>query len=446
MSSNISGNNSKKVLIVTYYWPPSGGGGVQRWLKFSKFLPAFGWQPIIYTPENPAFDVHDASLISDIQDEAIILKRKIWEPFGIYQKLRLGNKKNDLKQGVVNDKNNQSFLNSIVIWIRGNLFFPDPRKFWVGPSVAYLEAYIRENGIEFIITTGPPHSMHLIGLKLKERFGTRLKWLVDFRDPWSQWDILKELKTSSFIMSKHKRLERKVLKRADKVLTVSKSLANALSKLGDRKVEVITNGIDPEDLKNKGIKRDKKFVISHIGLMNELRNPEKLWLALNELCQEDEQFENDLEIFLAGAVSAFILEKLKVDKNLREKVKYVKYLPHDKVFKQYSRSSILLLLVNTTSNAKWILPGKAFEYIAMNRPILTLGQQDIDLQELMTETGHASFYAYTDKLSIKKFISEKYDEFKKESYEDYGSKSGKYDRKNLTKRLSEILNQAGKDQ
>lgn len=430
----------KEVLIITYYWPPSGGGGVQRWLKFVKYLPQFGWKPIVYTPENPSFDLKDNSLENDVSQSVEVLKRKIWEPFELYKRL-FKKKKKDLKQGVVNDQNSSSLVSRLIIWIRGNLFFPDPRVFWAQPSAKFLKSYIVKNDIKLIITTGPPHSMHKIGLKLKQSLGDQISWIADFRDPWSQWDILTELKTSKYIRRKHAKLERNVLHAADEVITVSQSLAEDLSRRGSRGVNVITNGFDSQDIVVNQEVNTKKFVISHIGLMNELRNPVNLWLALKELCGEIAGFKDDLEICLAGAVSSFIVENLQGDEDLKDSFRYVSYMPHDEVFDQYANSAILLLLVNTSSNAKWILPGKAFEYMAMKRPILCLAKRGIDLEKVLTDAGYDSFFEYSEKDQIKSYIFESYRKFKEGKVISENVEVVQFERKTLTGQLSKLLNE-----
>src|SRR5690349_6312590 len=155
-------DENKKVLIIAYYWPPSGGSGVQRWLKFVKYLPQFGWQPYVFTPENPSFAIRDESLQRDVPEEAEVLRFPIWEPyeaFGriskIFSKGKPVNSPNPVagKQG--------SVFQNIAVWIRGNFFIPDPRVFWVKPSAKFLHNFIRDNKIKTVITTGPPHSIHL---------------------------------------------------------------------------------------------------------------------------------------------------------------------------------------------------------------------------------------------------------------------------------------------
>jgi len=173
---------TKKLLIITYYWPPAGGPGVQRWLKFVKYLPDFGIQPFVYVPENPTYPIVDEGLVKDVSVKAIILKNTIFEP---YQLAGFVSKKETKKisSGIIPATKKQTFIEKMMLWVRGNLFIPDARKYWVNPSVKYLKKYIQENNIDTIVTSGPPHSLHLIGLQLKEDLG--VSWLADFRDPWT---------------------------------------------------------------------------------------------------------------------------------------------------------------------------------------------------------------------------------------------------------------------
>ena len=174
--------SQKKIIIITYYWPPSGGPGVQRWLKFVKYLPEFGVQPIVYIPENPTYPIVDENLSKEVSEKAIILKHEIFEPYQLAS-LFSKNKTKKISSGIIPNQKKQSLLDKVFLWIRGNFFIPDARIFWVKPSVAYLEKYILENDIDTIITSGPPHSLHLIGLELKQKLN--VKWFADFRDPWT---------------------------------------------------------------------------------------------------------------------------------------------------------------------------------------------------------------------------------------------------------------------
>lgn len=422
----------KKALIITYYWPPSGGGGVQRWLKFVKYLGAFGWEPTIYTPENPDFEIKDSSLEADIPEGTKVIRRPIWEPFGLYRRL-LG-KKAVQQQGVVSES--KSVMSRLAIWVRGNYFIPDSRIFWVRPSANYLTKYLKNNPIDVIITTGPPHSVHLIGLELKKR--TALPWLADFRDPWSQWDVLDQLKLSRNSRQAHLRLENSVLSNADLVVTVSPSLEESLKELGAKNIQMITNGFDSEVI-SKETSGYQKFRISHLGLLNRGRNPEVLWQVLNELCSEDEDFANVLEIFLAGTVEKEVLNSLEGYDELKTRYVPAGYRSHDEIIGDNKASALFLLLINNTSNAQWILPGKMFEYIGQGKPILALGDPESDASDVLLDAGYNRCLRYDDYSTIKAQVLEAYKIFCSGGEISKKINMEKYHRKDLTSTLATCL-------
>jgi hypothetical protein len=216
-----------KVLIITYYWPPSGGSGVQRWLKFVKFLPSFGWKPYVYTVENGEYVSVDPALQQEVPEEAVIIKRPIFEPFRLYRKLTGKKKEDKIIPGFLDEGMNSDWKSRIILWIRSNLFIPDARMFWIRPSIKFLQNYIAENEIKIVITTGPPHSLHVIGLKLKEKMD--ITWIADFRDPWTSIDYFEKLNLTAFSRKKHHSLENKVLEVADEVITVGKTMKRRIS-------------------------------------------------------------------------------------------------------------------------------------------------------------------------------------------------------------------------
>jgi hypothetical protein len=420
----------KKVLIITYYWPPSAGAGVQRWLKFAKYLPSNSWNPIIFTPKNPSFKVKDVSLQKDVSNDLEVCKIPIWEPYSL--KDRIFGKSNDNQSiGIVAKKN--SFKNYLLNWVRGNIFIPDPKVFWVRPSVKFLKSKIKEEGIEHIITTGPPHSMHLIGLSLKKIF-PKVKWIADFRDPWSQLDLLKEFHLSSHAKRKHQELEYEVLQNSDLILSVSETWVNDLKRLGARNVELITNGYDSDDF-NISPKSNNKFIIGHYGLLNHLRNPINLWKCLEKLCNENSNFNSQLEIHLSGNIDSSVLDDLMKYSALKNKVRNFGYLSHEKVLEHYHSSNVLLLLLFNSESGKGNYPGKIFEYFAAQKPILAFGPNNSDTQFLINKTNSGYYFSY-DSQEIKNDILMLFKERKILKNNDLD----KFSRKNITKRLSHLLN------
>lgn len=392
----------KKILIITYYWPPSGGGGVQRWLKFVKYLPDFGWQPIVVVPENPEYPVTDNSLGKDISEGTPIIRIPIWEPYAFFKKITGRKKEDKVNTGFLFDDKKKSWIENLSLWLRGNLLIPDPRIFWVRPVYRELKRKFAEINPDVVATTGPPHSVHLIGLKLHQKFG--IKWIADFRDPWSTMDYLDIFKPTKYARNWQKKLEKKVLTNATLVLSVSENWKKELISQGAEKVAVITNGYDEDDFNNYRKVETEKFILTYTGLITSLRNPVSLWEILEQLLSEDEDFSNKFELRLVGNIDKQVLNFIKIKERLSLKTKFLGYLPHNEVLKVYSESSLLLLLLNNSINASGHIPGKLFEYLAAQTPILGIGDTSGDVNRILQETKAGDIFREGQYDQIKDFI------------------------------------------
>jgi hypothetical protein len=422
---------NKKVLIITYYWPPSGGAGVQRWLKFSKYLPEYGWDPIVFTPENPEFDLQDASLIKDVHPAIDVLKFPIWEPYKIFKKLS-GTKR--LKQGQVLEDEKSSLFRDLSIFIRGNLFIPDPKVFWVKPAINYLSEILKSNGIKHVVTTGPPHSMHLIGLKLKYNHPS-ITWISDFRDPWTQWDIMKKFKMLPIVWRKHQRQEREVLKVADLVIATGQQAAQDLVALGARKVEVLTNGFDGE-VQMTARKEVMKLPVQvlHLGMLNEKRLPELFFQRLNE---EISQHPDAVELNLTGILSPLVISELDNLPYLKKNTALTPSIPYAELDVVLKKADILLLLQTASEESRTQLPGKLFEYMAQRKPILAFGNPDSDVAKILRDTNSGLMLSYEDLAGISSVINEV---IQGEFGKDFQYKGiEQYSRRSITSRLASIL-------
>ena len=399
----------KRVLIITYYWPPSGGSGVQRWLKMSKYLPENGWQPVIYTTEDAEYPIIDPSLEKDVAPETEVIRRPIIEPYTLYKKFLGIKKEESIKVGFASEKKKSGWKEKLSVWIRGNCFIPDARCWWVKPSVHYLKEYLKEHPVDAIISTGPPHSMHLIALKLKEALG--IPWIADYRDPWTQIDFYDELRLTPWADRKQHKLEYQVLTKADKVVTIGWNSARELGRLGNRNVRVIPNGYDWDlEAQTQDITLSEKFTITHLGVITPSRNAPTLWQALQELKTEIEGFDKDLEINLIGQVDQSVvsdLEKYGLTKNSQ----LIPHVPHDEVLRWQQSSQVLLLLVNNTPNAKGIITGKLFEYLASGRPILCIGPEDGDAAKIINEVKAGTTVGFEDKERMKEVLRNLYQRY-----------------------------------
>jgi Glycosyltransferase Family 4 len=442
MKSNLTDNSGTprqggagglKALIITYYFPPAGGPGVQRWLKFVKYLPDFGIQPIVYIPENPTYPIIDEGLVVEISEKAIILKHKIWEPYMLASFLSK-NKTKKISSGIIPNQKKQSFLDKVFLWIRGNLFVPDARVFWVKPSVKFLEKYIVENNIDTIITSGPPHSLHLIGLKLKQKYN--LKWFADFRDPWTTIGYHKSLRLSGYASKKHKALEYKVLNTADAIIVTSKTTKTEFQAITSKPISVITNGYDSENVGQQTL--DSQFSLAHIGSFLSERNPRILWESLVELIAEIPDFKMHLEIKLIGAVSQEVLGTIN-QFGLKPYLNNLGYVSHNEAIAHQKKSQVLLLIEIDSPDTKSIIPGKLFEYMVSNRPIIAIGPKESDFAEIITTTNTGVFFDYTEKTKLKSVILDFYNQFLIGKLQANGVGLQQYSRKNLTKELAQLI-------
>jgi len=427
----------KKVLIITYYWPPSGGGGVQRWLKFVKYLKQFGWEPIVYTPGNPEAPSLDISLESEVPKGTKVVTTNIWEPYSLY-KMFIGKKKTQrINTGFLSESKKPKFTDNISVLIRGNFFIPDARKFWIKPSVRFLKDYLRKNPVDAIVSTGPPHSMHLIALGVKK---LGIPWVADFRDPWTNIDFYSKLMLSKFADRKHHRQELSVIKNADKLTTVSWSWAEDFRNLGAKNINVITNGFDPDDFDSFKKTNSEKFTICHLGSMNKDRNPSSFWKALGDVSNSIEGFKDNLKIILLGSTDHQVFEDIE-SSGLTNLVDHINYLPHKEALEKVGESTILLLPLNDTPNVSGIIPGKIFEYLALKIPILCIGPKTGDSARIIRETNSGETVGFNSKDEMLKIITNYYREY--EQTKGVKSESHNYDvysRKELTRRMAETLN------
>ena len=427
----------KKILIITYYFPPAGGPGVQRWLKFIKYLPEFGLQPIVYIPENPTYPIVDENLVAEIPSNVRILKHKIFEPYR-FANFFSKNKINIISSGIIPSQKKQTFVDKFLLWVRGNLFIPDARIFWVKPSVKFLSKYVSENDINVIITTGPPHSLHLIGLELKQKLN--LEWIADFRDPWTTIGYHSALKLSKNAQQKHIELEKKVLQTADKIIVTSKTTKTEFAAITSKPIRVITNGFEIEEsIKSENIILDAKFSLAHIGSFLSDRNPKILWECLLELINEIPEFKNHLEIKLIGKVSQEILDTISSFK-LNKFVNNLGYVSHEIAIEHQKKSQILLLIEIDSEETKCIIPGKIFEYMVSSRPIIGIGPKNADFEEILINTNSGKFVNYSQKRELKQILVAHYQAFLIGNSNSNPTNLEQYSRKNLTKQLADLIN------
>lgn len=431
----------RRVLIITYYWPPSGGSGVQRWLKFVKYLRDYGYEPVVYTPLNPELMAKDESLLKEIPEGVEILKREITEPYNLY-KIFTGKKSSQVKPGFINNSGSGSGRGSvkekISLFIRSNFFIPDPKALWISPSVSFLKKYLKESRVDAIVSTGPPHSMHLIARKVARATG--IPWLADFRDPWTKMYNFKYLGHSAPVAALHKRLEKSVIQEADAVVTVTNTIASELQELGPKKaVTVITNGFDYADFLDVDVPFEDGFTITYTGLFVHTQNPSVLWRILGERLKNSE-FASALKIRLIGNTDSSILEDIRSN-GLENNLIKMDYTPHDEVVLWQRRARILLLSGGREPESKGILTGKFFEYLAAGRPVLGFGPKGGDMDVALEESRAGEMFDYENYEGVAKWIDAQYALYTIGAAPVMESEISKYSRKELTGKIAKVLDQ-----
>jgi len=418
-----------KVLIITYYWPPSGGAGVQRWLKFSKYLPESGWEPIILTidPEYAAYPVTDFSLKDDLPSSVKVYSTQATNYFRIYKK----DKSRIPAAGFANSIDN-TFKGKVLRFVRGNFFLPDPRRGWNKYAIIKACELIESEGIRNVITTSPPHSTQLIGLKIKKKY-RGIKWIADLRDPWTDIYYYKQFYPTIISKAIDLRFEKNVLKKADKIITVGASLKTQFAskvKGIEKKTEVITNGYDESDFKGITPIAPSRFTITYVGTLSDIYPIEGLISSLKNLWTSGKDFK----LRFVGTVS----EKTKdiIISQIPEKsLEFFPYVVHSEAIKFMMNSSLLILIIPLHQSNKSIITGKLFEYMAAEKPVLCLGPTDGDAARIIKLCRSGETFDYYDTEKISEFL---------ENVSRYSGLSDKqavkeFSRYNLARRIADVL-------
>ena len=434
----------KRVLVITYYWPPSGGSGVQRWVKFAKYLPLEGWQPVIYTPENPEYTAIDHTLEAEIPREAEIIRRPITEPYNIYRKLMGKGASTDMKtltagasKGEVTEisSGKKTFKQRLSLWIRGNLFVPDPRVGWVRPSVRFLKKYLAEHPVDAIVTTGPPHSMHLIGQRLHKELG--IPWIPDFRDPWSRMYYLKHLPMTRRTWRRLRAMEQSVLDECSTVLAVTPLVQEEFQAQTKTPVAMITNGYDGGDF-DQPVEPDGCFNVVHTGLFAADGNPLNFWKALGVKAWADPEFKKALRLRLVGKVDREVYAAIE-EAGLRDNVVDLGYCDHLTAVREQLAASVLILPLRNDPEYRPILPGKLFEYLAARRPVLGIGQEDGAMARVLADTGAGVTAGWDNLDAMRAFIDQAWEQHKAGGVPSVSGDILRFSRRNLTRELAALL-------
>lgn len=423
---------NKRVLIISYYWPPAGGPGVQRWVKFTKYLPDFGIEPIVLIPENPSYPFQDDTLTNEISPDLKLFKSPINEPYKLAN--IFGKKSKHLSSGIINPIKKQSLIERFLLFIRGNFFIPDARVMWVNSAYNKAKILIENFNIDTVITSGPPHSIHLTGYRLKNN--CNVSWISDFRDPWTSIGYHNKLKLLSFARRRHNKLESLILNSSDQIIVTSPATMLEFQSKTNRPISLITNGYD--SINDSAIIKSNNFLISHIGSLLTERNPKILWKVLESMVRNDSEFAKSLRIELYGIVAEPVKESIKFHE-LDDFVTYKGYVSHEDAIAAQKASQLLLLIESNSNAASYIIPGKLFEYIASKTPIIAIGPNKSDIKKIISDTKSGDYFSYSDENVLMETLKSYFNQYTGNGIISKSNSFEKYSRYNLTHKLSDIL-------
>ena len=399
-------------------------------MKFVKYLPEYNIKPILYIPENPNYPIYDYSLNDEVSEKLEIIKNPITEISNI-----ISNSKslNLIRSGNIPNPKEQSLFQRLLFFIRGNLFIPDMKILWKNKSIDFIENYLSKTKIDVVITTGPPHSLHLIGYELNKRLN--IKWISDFRDPWVNLNYLNRFHLLPSVKRRHKQLRDKVLINSNSVIVTSEKLKKLYKEIAPN-IFKITNGYDYE---YSTVNIDSKFSISHIGSLYPERNPKYLWDIIDEICINNEEFRSNLQINFIGNTSEKIIKYLS-NKTFKSCVKFFDYVDYKRAIEFMCSSQILLMVEVNDNDSSYAIPGKLFDYLNSKRPIIAIGPDKSEVNQILYDTNAGKFFNYNESINLKLHIENLYNQYEMGSISYDAKNISIYRRKNLTEELSKIIN------
>ena len=411
----------KKILLISYYWKNDNSVGKLRWYNLVKELKKLNYDITVFS----------------IGDEHKIIEKDnfteiIWKNNSFLDLFKQSSLQ-DYSKGVI-DSSNNLFI-KFLSWIRVNFFYPDARLSNLNKIESFLIDYIERKDINLMITTSPPHSIQLLGKRIKKQID--IEWISDFRDPYLSWDILLSMNPLSISKKIHSNYQNQFLKISDKIVTTNSELKNEFSLLTNNKIEVITNGSSYYPSNKYS---NKKFILSYFGLLNKLRHPKVLIEVLDELLQKDEIFNENFEFHLYGNIQKTTLNDIRNKKYLNKKTTIKSYIPNNKINDEIDSSSILLLLLNNTKNQN-TTPYKLFDYLVSEKNILTLGDYpSSDVDYLLKKYKRSKRFNYSDSQSIKGYLTKMFELYKNKKLENIKLDYSELRYNHLAKKFEVIFN------
>jgi len=403
----------KKVLIITYYWPPAGGPGVQRVLKFAKYLPAFGWQPLVLTVQKGEYPARDETLAREIPTECQVFRSPSLEPNTIYKKFTGLPADQNIPVAVLAERQG-NWKKRLAHAIRLNLFIPDAKIGWIPFGIKHGKRIISELKPDIIFSSSPPPTVHLIARRLARYSG--LPWIADFRDPWTDIHYYENHDRLAIAKRLDHALESKVLRDADLISCISHLdiELDFAPRIQGKQFVNIANGYDEEDFQelDPDLQKTNRFVLMHLGGVGPERNPQNLFRAVHTLHNESLINPQNFELVFIGNVENSVLASIR-ETGIEPYFHRVDYLPHHEALARTRQATVMLLLVTQSDKNLRILPGKTFEYMRTGKPILALGPKGGEVDRILTGSKTGTMLSYTDLQQVTSTLQRYFTEWQK---------------------------------
>lgn len=433
----------RRVLLITYYFPPSGGSGVQRPLKFVKYLPRHGWDPVVLTVRPDAsFPARDEALERDVPVATEIHRTGIFDPYVLYRKLSGG--------GPVD-------METVARWgklprrtrwmsgIRAALFVPDARIGWWPFAVPRAAAIHRRNPVDVVLSTAPPFTAHLIGRSVAKRL--ERPWVADYRDPWTRAVFYPRRPAPAAALDR--RLERRCLAAANRNIVVTPTMIDEFRQddpdLDRHRFTCLPNGYDPEDFDGVDPPREGRLTVLHTGSLFANRRPEAFFQALESMMRDDGALSERLRVVFLGRIDADT-ERRATRPPLDGIVRVLGYVPHAESVSWLRRAHLLLLPTGQGPEARHLATGKIFEYIASGTPVLALAPEG-EARRIVTETGSGFVVDPGDVAGVRAILEKALDAHARGALLDTNRKEEEvqsYSRAEQVGRLAGILDEAAR--
>jgi len=415
----------KSVLMIAYQFPPMGGSGVQRTTKFVKYLPDFGWNPVVLTRSIDRMKLRDSSLLSEIPDGTRIIRTRSYDLTELPGILELPGK-----------------------FAARKILIPDGEIIWARFAKKEAEKEIDKGSIDLIYTTSYPYSDHLLGLALKKKYNG-IPWVADFRDEWTNNPYLLDNPHNRIRMKIERKMEDMVLQAADMLITNTPVMLENFLKRDPslkKKFHVIPNGFDREDFIGLTPVRpgEKKLVFTYTGLLYGRRKPDTFFKALSSLIESGTVQKEHICVKFIGNYKEHVMNETINRFNLNGVVNVYPYMEHKECLNHLAGSDILLLIEGSGPGAEAFYTGKVFEYMNIGRPILAVIPKNGAAASLIRETSTGYVCDFDDIDEIAKCIQIIYNEWKNGyiSYNPDSDEIAKYERKNLCEKLAGVFEKA----